>query len=157
MHIINQAWRNQSASLVQLFISERCQEVKGNWRATFQPLKSLTHSLKKLVEIGWSWTWGGMAQVWFVQMSLLSSSSSSPAFAHIFHSSSLPLIVNVFLLYGAHVRNLNLSLTTVSLPAVCAETAGVSVSKYGLQLLKFHWRRRTTAAIAWAHGYTHIW
>ncbi len=85
MHIINQAWRNQSASLVQLFISERCQEVKGNRRATFQPLKSLTHSLKKLVEIGWSWTWGGMAQVWFVQMSLLSSSSSSPAFvcAHI--------------------------------------------------------------------------
>jgi hypothetical protein len=56
------------------------------------------------------------------------SSSSSPAFASIFHSSSLPLIVNVFLLYGAHVGTLNLSLTTVSLPAVGAETAGVSVS-----------------------------
>lgn len=56
---ISKAWRNQSASLVQLFILERCKEVKGNGRATFQPLKSRTHSRSwlKLVEVehgvGW--------------------------------------------------------------------------------------------------------
>lgn len=57
---ISNAWRNQSARLVQLFISEGCQEVKGNGRATLQPWNhSLTHSRSwsKLVEVehgvGW--------------------------------------------------------------------------------------------------------
>lgn len=152
MHIIK-AWRNQSASLVQLFISERCQEVKGNGKATFEPLKSLTHlrSWLKLVEVEHGVGW---LEFGFCKWSSFHHHHHLPLQAYFIHHPS-PNCKCLSVIWGP-CRNSEPPSYNCNFACLLCGDSG-SECKCVLELLKFHRRRRTTAAIASAHGYTHTW